>query len=142
MQATTDYTALLHHLEAQRDELDAAIRTIRKVTGHGIPAGGPAPQKKEVVIEFRSGKPSGDPVEPKIKPGMFTGMQVWKAALKYLQMTKKPLNTRVIAEALVQGGLGTTAKKFDANLHQALAVKPEVFRKVDIGIWGLTEWPH
>lgn len=142
MQATTDYTTLLQHLETQRDELDAAIRAIRKVTSLGILASGPAPQKKEVVIEFRSGKPSGDQLEPKIKPGMFTGMQVWKAALKYLQVVKKPQNTIVIAEALKQGGLGTTAKKFDANLHQALAVKPEVFRKVDIGIWGLVEWPQ
>lgn len=141
MQGTTDYTMLLQHLEAQRDELDAAIRTIRKVTAQGNPALTHSAQKKEVVIEFRSPRPVADPIEVKVKPGAFTGMQVWKAALKYLQMAKKPQHTRAIAEALVQGGLGTTAKKFDANLHQALAVKPEVFRKVDIGIWGLTDWP-
>lgn len=140
MSPETNYAALLQHLEQQRDEIDTAIRTIRKVLGQATVVQPQAPLKGEIVVISNAPKTGIDPQEPKIKPGMFTGMQVWKAALKYLQMAKKPQNTRQMAQALMQGGLGTNAKKFDANLHQAMAIKPHVFKKVDVGMWGLTDW--
>ena len=140
MSAETNYTALLQHLEQQRDEIDTAIRTIRKVLGQATAVQPQAPLKGEIVVISKAHKSAVESPELKIKPGMFTGMQVWKAALKYLQLTKKPQNTRQMAQALMQGGLGTNAKKFDANLHQAMAIKPHVFKKVDVGMWGLTDW--
>ncbi len=140
MSPETNYTALLQHLEQQRDEIDTAIRTIRKVLGQTAAVQPQAPLKGEIVVISKAPKSVVESPEPKIKPGMFTGMQVWKAALKYLQLTKKPQNTRQMAQALMQGGLGTNAKKFDANLHQAMAIKPHVFKKVDVGMWGLTDW--
>lgn len=140
MALNQNYEELLQHLRHRRDEIDGAIQVIQKVLAQGDLAPLPAPVKGEIVVVSKVPKAPAEALEPKVKPGMFTGMQVWKAASKYLQMAKRPQTTRQVAAALLQGGLGSNAKKFDANLHQALSLKPAVFTKVDIGTWGLKEW--
>lgn len=138
----SSYVDLLQHLVRQREEIDTTIRTLRKIVGEEFPsaplqASPSLPPRAEIVIESIPPKVPGVAAEPKIKPGMFTGMSVWQAALKYLQLCKSPQGTRQIAGALQHGGLGANAKKFHANLHNAMSLKPGIFKKIGIGTWEL-----
>lgn len=142
MSKSASYVDVLQHLVRQREEIDTTIRTLKKLVGEEfIPASPQAsaslPPRAEIVIESNHLKGSEISLEPKIKPGMFTGMPVWKAALKYLQLCKGPQGTRQIAAALQHGGVGANAKKFHANLHNAMSLKPNIFKKIDIGTWEL-----
>ncbi len=149
MNIRSQYLPLLQEMEGERDDMNAAIRAMRKYIGLGpgdsvvarTPDRGDVPEAKraQITIEPRDAKPPMTPQDVKVRPGCYTGLSVWKAALKHLQAAKKPQTTKQLVQALNQGGLGNHVKKFDANLHQAMTNKPAVFRKVDVGLWDLVQ---
>ena len=114
-------------LEAWRDQIDAAIETLRHLKAHGIslPAG-PGHAKTPAAT---SGK---------IEHDTFFQMTIPDAAAKYLGMMKRTKPNPELAEALLKGGLKTAAKNFPENVRTILS-RDDRFVKVN-SEWGLAEW--
>ena len=120
-----DYTAVLADLERKRDELDAAINAIRPFLGT---AGSSGPDRPG---------PEG------VRPDSFFGMNILDAAVKYLQIEKRPKRAEEIADALIAGGYMSNAKNFHANVSTTLRRDddrggPAV--RMPNKTWALAEW--
>jgi|SRR5208282_4440468 len=132
-----DYGAFLADLEAKRAALERAIASLKAVMSGGALAGTGA--TVELADLMNTGIHGGE-----IPVGAFLGKSIPEAAKLCLQITKKKMTTREIAEALKKGGLETTAKtSFPAIVHSILmrAVRAGGdIMKLDRSHWGLAEW--
>jgi hypothetical protein len=134
---TLDYGAFLADLEAKRAVLDQAIASLRAVI-----AGGTADGVSFVKLAANIVNPPMHNGE--VPTGAFLGKSIPEAAKLCLQIVKRKLTSREIADYLKKGGIETTAKSFPALVHSILirASKPydSPIVKLDRSYWGLAEW--
>jgi hypothetical protein len=129
MSQEIDYTRVLADLEARRAALDAAIAGVRALLGQPADAAGAVsvPGTPGQALEWSE-----------IGPGTFHGMSVSEASRKFLEMTKKKQKTRVIAEALVNGGIESESKSFYSTVYTTMQRNKDFLR---LGkYWALREW--
>lgn len=135
-----DYATILADLEAKRAALDATIASLRAAMGaanvsdvRGLPTDlGGATQTVGVSITGND-----------IPDGAFFGKSLPEATRLLLEISKKKLTTREIAEGLRKGGVETTSSDFPGIVHAVLkrARKAPNSSIVRVGShWGLKEW--
>lgn len=134
-----DWAAVLAELEAKRAALDKAIASLRSVIATGVLFGVaedamPA-MADSVGVRLHGGE---------VPIGAFLGKSIPEAAKLCLQILKKKLTTREIVDALLKGGIETTAKtSFPSIVHSILMRTVRSgggIVKLDRSHWGLAEW--
>ena len=78
----------------------------------------------------------------KIGSDTFFGMRVPAAIRKCLEIMKKPMTTKEIKDALIDGGFTTSARNFYNAVHAALTRMRKRGETVQLGDkkWGLASW--
>jgi hypothetical protein len=134
-----DYGAFLADLEAKRAVLDQAIASVRAVMSGGALAVNVGDAMSGIADNVAVSLHGGE-----IPQGAFLGKSIPEAAKLCLQISKKKMTTREIAEALKKGGIETTAKtSFPAIVHSILMRTARAgagIMKLDRSHWGLAEW--
>lgn len=138
-----DYGMFLADLEARRTALDQAIASIRSLIASGALAGG----SQESLLSLNGGPPItiyGSTGE--IPVGAFLGKSIPDAARLCLQIVKRKMTTKEIADSLQRGGIETQGKsRFNNIVHSVLT---RLFKtnkgivKFEGSRWGLAEWVH
>jgi hypothetical protein len=136
---TLNYGAFLADLEAKRAALDQAIASLRVAAASGALVGNvgdPIPPMTDgVAVSLHGGE---------VPVGAFLGKSISEAAKLCLQIIKRKLTTREIADALIKGGVETTAKtSFPAIVHSILvrtAKSGGGIMKLGRSHWALSEW--
>jgi hypothetical protein len=137
-QKTLDYGAFLADLEAKKTALEHAIASLRALMAGGALSGqsGATVPLSDLLT---AGIHGGD-----VPVGAFLGKSIPEATKLCLQITKKKLTTREITDALLKGGIETTAKtSFPSIVHSVLmraARSGSSIVKLDRSHWGLAEW--
>ena len=124
MTSGIDYASVLADLKERRSQLDAAIAAIEAIIVGTGEVGPPTPS------------PGAIPADA------FFNMSAPVAAVKYLQIVKRPQTPTQIAEALDAGGFTHQSKNLANTLYTALQRVEEragEVVKVNRG-WGLAEW--
>ncbi len=111
---TPDVGALLADLRAKRAKLDAAIAAIEEYAGTA-PSGSVTLPAINVAIRGSSGDGQT------IAPDAFFSMSVVDAAVKYLDIVKKPQSLKDVTTALEKGGLIHQSKKFETTVYAMLS---------------------
>jgi len=131
-----DYTAIIADLESKRAALDATITAFRAAQAAGaLGQAGDMPAGATLAVPF--GASGGE-----VPVGAFLGRSIPEAAKLCLQILKRKMTSREIAEALKKGGIESTAKNFPTIVHSIL----DRASKGSSGIvklnssWGLAEW--
>lgn len=125
------YMAVLIDLRAKRDEIDQAISAIEKIIGGGSSVSATYPQGSQAS-------------SAEIRSDTFFGMSVAEAAEKMLDMHKKPMKAKEIAEGLISGGIhfttdtpaNTVASVLSRHLNSANCNMVKIGR----GSFGLAKW--
>lgn len=134
-----DWSAVIAELEAKRDALDKAIASFRLVMASGVLFGAVEDAMPPMADNVAVGLHGGE-----VPVGAFLGKSIPEAAKLCLQITKRKMKTREIADALVKGGIETTAKtSFPAIVHSILMRTVRSgggIVKLDRSYWGLEEW--
>jgi hypothetical protein len=133
-----DYMVIIADLEAKRAALDAAIAAFRTALSLGAlgQLGDASGVVTNTVVPF-SGSGGDVPV------GAFLGKSIPEAAKVCLQIVKRKLTSRDIAEYLKKGGIETTAKNFPSLVHSILIRASRAgsgIVKLDRSFWALAEW--
>lgn len=135
-----DYSAILADLESKRSVLDAAIGSLRTAIAAG--ALGSANGVSYVNVAASVVSPSSTAGE--IPVGAFLGRSIPDAAKLCLQIAKRQMTTREIAEGLKKGGIVSTGKtSFSAIVHAVLTRASKSgggIVKFDKSHWGLAGW--
>jgi hypothetical protein len=132
---TFDYTAIIADLEAKRAALDATITAFRAAQAAGALGQPGEATVGTLAVPFAA---SGG----EVPVGAFLGRSIPEAARLCLQIVKRKMSSREIAEALKKGGIESTAKNFATIVHSIL----DRASKGNSGIvklnssWGLAEW--
>lgn len=135
---TLDYGMFLADLEAKRAMLEQAIASVRAVMASGalVSVGDSMPAMADSVSVGLHG---GD-----VPVGAFLGKSIPEAAKLCLQIVKRKLTSREVAEFLKKGGIETAAKNFPTQVHSILtrAAKSHTspILKLDRSHWGLADW--
>ncbi len=134
-----DYAQIIADLEAKRNALDATITAFRTAQALGAlglgvsdAMGGMGDSVSAVML------PSGD-----VPVGAFLGKSIPEAAKLCLQIVKRKLTSREIAEYLKKGGIESAAKNFSALVHSILIRASRAGNgivKLDRSYWALAEW--
>src|SRR5580704_9041499 len=113
-----DYGAFLADLEAKRAVLEQAIASIRAVMASGALAVSMGDSMPPMADSVSLGLHGGD-----VPVGAFLGKSIPEAAKLCLQIVKRKLTSREIADSLLKGGIETTAKtsSFPSIVHSILA---------------------
>jgi hypothetical protein len=138
-----DYGVFLADLESKRAALDQAIASIRSLMAAGALAVG----SLESLPSLNGGPPtnvySGTGEVP---VGAFLGKSIPDAAKLCLQIVKRKMTTKEIAESLQRGGIETKGKSsFNAIVHSVLTRLSKTGKgivKFEGSRWGLVEWLH
>jgi len=134
-----DYGIFLADLEAKRSALDQVIASIRSLMASGA-LGGASGE----LIPTMNGGVSLAAYGGDIPVGAFLGKSIPDAAKLCLQIVKKKLTTREIAEGLRKGGIESTGKtSFNAIVHSVLTRASKAgsgIVKFDRSHWGLADW--
>ncbi|HEV1995541.1 MAG TPA: hypothetical protein VGR03_14515 [Candidatus Acidoferrum sp.] len=132
-----DYAAIIADIEAKITALTntlAAFRAAHAAGALGLSGDGIVPT---TTAPFSA---SGG----EVPVGAFLGRSIPEAAKLCLQIVKRKLTSREIADYLKKGGIETSAKSFPALVHSILirASKPldSPIVKLDRSYWGLAEW--
>lgn len=132
---------ILQRLQARRAALEAEIRDVDvAITVVSRTLGTPAPEPSSAV---QAPTAEGRPTMGGIPPDAFFRMSIADAAKKYLAMVKRKQSIQAIADALEQGGMAHTSKRFYGTVLTALRRQEAQVGdivKVGRGIWGLAEW--
>lgn len=134
-----DYAATIADLEAKRNALDAAItafRTAQALGALGVSVGESMNNMADGVSVALL--PSGE-----VPVGAFLGKSIPDAAKLCLQIVKRKMTSREIAEYLRKGGIESTAKNFPALVHSILIRASRAGNgivKLDRSYWALGEW--
>ena len=135
---TLDYGAFLRDLETKRAVLDQAIASIRAVLAGGEGTEGMS-FVKMAVDTANPAMHNGD-----VPVGAFLGKSIPEGAKLCLQIVKRKLTSREIADYLKKGGIETASKSFPTQVHSILtrATKSNgsPIVKLDRSHWGLAEW--
>lgn len=134
---SVDYAAILADLEAKKAALEQAIASLRFALALGAVGqiGDPSVVATTAVPFSASGG--------EVPVGAFLGKSIPEAAKLCLQIVKRKLTSREIAEQLKKGGIESTAKNFNSIVHSILirASKSGAgIMKLDRSYWGLAEW--
>lgn len=132
-----DYSVLIADLEEKRAKLDAAIAAMRAaqaVGALGISVGDSMTMADSVSVVA-----SGE-----VPVGAFLGKSIPEAANLCLQIVKRKLTSREIAEYLKKGGIETASKTFPTLVHSILIRASRVHGspivKLDRSYWALASW--
>jgi hypothetical protein len=128
-QQKTDLNTVIAELEAQRDAIDAAILSLKKVLAAFVPQS--------------AGSQGASTGEVQITKSSFFGMSLQDAAAKYLRMTPHVTQgAKKIADALEAGGFEHNSKRFFNTVYNSLdRYKAPNGEFVNVkGEWGLIEW--
>jgi hypothetical protein len=135
-----DWGAVLADLEAKRAALDRAITSLRAVAASGVLVGS---VMDDAIPSMGDAVPIG-PHGGEVPVGAFLGKSIPEAAKLCLQITKRKMKTREIVDALLKGGIETTAKtSFPSIVHSILMRSVRSgsgIVKLDQAHWGLAEW--
>jgi len=129
-----DYSAIIGDLEAKRAALDATITAFRAAQSLGA-LGQPGDGMTTALPFSASGS--------EVPVGAFLGKSIPEAAKLCLQIVKRKMTSREIADALRKGGIESTSKSFPNLVHTILirAAKPGGdLVKMDKSYWGLAAW--
>jgi len=136
---TLDYGAFLVDLETKRAALEQAIASVRAVMSSGALSVSVGDSMPPMASSVSVGLYSGD-----VPVGAFLGKSIPEAARLCLQIVKKKLTSREIADALKKGGIESTAQNFPALVHsivlRASRTNGSPIVKLDRSHWGLAEW--
>ncbi len=135
-----DYAAIIADLEAKSAALDATIKAFRAAQAAGAlginvgdSMGSMADGVSAVLL------PSGD-----VPVGAFLGKSIPEAAKLCLQIVKRKLTSREIAEYLKKGGIESMSKTFPTLVHSILIrasrVSGSPIVKLDRSYWALASW--
>src|SRR5579863_6215867 len=109
-----DYTAIIADLEAKKAALDATITAFRAAQAAGaLGQPGDASVSPSLAAPFAA---SGG----EVPVGAFLGRSIPEAAKLCLQIVKRKMTTREIADALKKGGIESTSKSFPMIVHSIL----------------------
>jgi hypothetical protein len=142
--APSEYDAVIADLENQVIELQGTIEILKRqrdktsgtTTATAPVDAAPTARKSRFGDIFPAGAVS-------IASDAFFGMSIVDAAKKYLNMVKKPQDTKAIMEALERGGFQHTSKNFYGTIFSVIrrrAKNEGDIVKVSSGLWGLTDW--
>ena len=134
---TLDYRAFLADLEAKKAVLDQAIASVRAVIASGAQAISVGDSLPLMTDSAAIGVHGGE-----VPVGAFLGKSIPDAAKLCLQIVKRKMTTREVADALLKGGIETTSKKFSTILHTILTRATRAGNgivKLDKH-WGLSDW--
>lgn len=135
-----DYAAVIADLQAKRAAIDQAIVSLQAAAAASgaliVSVGDTMPMTDGgVAVGLHGGE---------VPVGAFLGKSIPEAARLCLQITKRKMKTREIVDALLKGGIETTAKtSFPSIVHSILmrAVRSGGgIVKLDKAHWGLAEW--
>ncbi len=136
---TLDYNAVLADLEARKAALEHAIASLKVIMRSGVLIGKFVDSMPPMADNVAVGIHGGD-----VPVGAFLGKSIPEAAKLCLQIVKRKLTSREIAEFLKKGGIETTAKNFPTQVHSILtrATKSHTspILKLDRSYWGLADW--
>lgn len=134
-----DYGAVLADLEAKRADLDRAISSLRRIVELGVVVG-----IAEGAPPLLNGNLSASLHGGEVPVGAFLGKSIPEAAKLCLQIVKRKMTSREIADNLRKGGIETTARNFPSLVHsiltRAASKPPREIAKLDRSHWGLSEW--
>lgn len=139
-----DYAAILADLESKKLAIEQAIISLRTALsigaigkiGEGMGIG--MADSVSVALSPSFGAAGGE-----VPSGAFLGKSIPEAAKLYLAIVKRKQTSREIAEALLKGGIESSAKNFNTQVHSILdrARKSGAgIVKLDKSHWGLVEW--
>ena len=136
---TLDYGAVLADLEARKAVLDRAIASLKVVMASGVLIGKFADSTPPMSdsISTSLGVHGGE-----VPVGAFLGRSIPEAAKLCLQIVKRKMTTREIAEALKKGGIESNSKNFPLIVHSILnraSKGSNGILRLDRA-WGLAEW--
>jgi hypothetical protein len=132
-----DYSVVLADLKRRRDELNAAITLIERISLGGAAATGGADLGLDGSQPTSEGAPR-DALPTKVESDTFFSLSIPEAAKKYLRMKKRPAGTRELSNALMEGGYLSQSKNFYTNVFASLRRNPDfVLVKSQ---WALAEW--
>jgi len=137
-----DYTMILADLEAKRAAIETAISSVRAAMALGmlnvsgeIPAGLTSGLSATQVVPSITGNDIPD--------GAFLGKGIPEGTKLLLEIVKRKLTTREIADALQRGGIESTSSNFIGIVHAVLnrARRTPNTAIVKLGShWGLKDW--
>jgi hypothetical protein len=134
-----DYSAIIADLEAKRAALDATITAFRAAQAAGalgISVGDSIPATGDDVSLLLRGN--------EVPVGAFLGKSIPESAKLCLQIVKRKMTSKEIAEYLKKGGIESTAQNFPALVHsiilRASRTGGSPIVKLDRSYWGLAEW--
>ena len=131
MSQDIDYASVLADLEKRKDALETAILAIKRILGENTEGTG--------LPELAGPPTSAQPSLPStIEPGIFHTLSVSETAKRYLEIVKKKQTTREICDAILKGGIETSAKSFYVNVYTTLQRRKDFIK---LGKeWALAEW--
>jgi hypothetical protein len=121
----SSYEAAIRDLESERQEIDMLIEGLRRRIAKAVAGNGTA------VGVFSA-------TSSNIPDDAFFAMPIADAAKKYLSLVKQTKTTAEIAEALLRGGLKSSAADLPSTVR-AIIGQREDFMRVN-GKWGLALW--
>jgi hypothetical protein len=131
-----DYGAIITDLEAKKAALEQTIASLRSALAIGaLGQFGDSAVGTQAFISSASGG--------EVPVGAFLGRSIPDAAKLCLQILKRKMTSREIAEALKKGGIESTAKNFPTIVHSILdraSKGTSGIVKLDRSFWGLAEW--
>lgn len=127
-QDVNHYDLVIADLEAKRDQLNATIQALMQMRGLG----------DVTAPTLKVGATSKASNEQEISHDTFFQMTIPDAARKYLSIVKRTKTMSEIIEAILRGGLKSSAKDVN-NTFRSIISRDDTFVRVN-GEWGLTEW--
>jgi hypothetical protein len=123
----TPYDAVIADLEMKRDQINSMIESLRQMKAFVNSLGFPTVQS-----------PGVKPPETAFAHDAFFGMTIQDAAKSILQARRKTMPHPELCDAMLAGGLKTSATNFRETARAGLSRNTE-FVKVNTE-WGLAEW--
>jgi hypothetical protein len=133
-----DYTQIINDLEAKKAAIDSTLVSLRAAMALGAVVGQPGDSSSPSLNTIMPSASGGE-----VPVGAFLGKSIPEAAKLCLQIVKKKLTSKEIAEALKKGGIESTAKSFPMLVHSILdraSKSGSGIVKLDRSYWGLIEW--
>ena len=131
-----DYGAIIADLEAKKAALEQTIASLRSALAIGaLGQPGDAAVGSQAFISSASGG--------EVPVGAFLGRSIPDAAKLCLQIVKRKMTSREIADALKKGGIESTSQSFPTIVHSILVRASKAnsgIVKLDRSFWGLAEW--
>lgn len=132
-----DYDGVIAELEAEKaraaEPYEVAIKAMRQLKAARHAADSP-------VLFTRLPRAQSEPQREEREPMRFGGLSVAAAAEKFLSMMNTPQTSAQISEALRNGGIVSTSKKFTNLVYTRLYMTKDKFKRHG-DKWYLKDWP-